>query len=73
MTATTLYSVSFQWRPGEYDAEFHRLNAIIGGVARAMPDFAGVDSWRSPDGTRAGTPATAWSWRRCCASTATDG
>ena len=47
-----LYSVSFQWQPGEYDAEFHRLNAIIDSVAKASPDFAGVESWRSPDGAR---------------------
>jgi heme-degrading monooxygenase HmoA len=47
-----IYSVSFQWQPGEYDAEFHRLNAEIDAVATSMADFLGVESWRSPDGTR---------------------
>lgn len=47
-----LYSVSFQWVPGHYDAEFHRLNAIIDALAKASPDFAGVESWRSADGAR---------------------
>lgn len=42
-----LYSASFQGMPGEYDAEFHRLNAIIDGVARSMPEFAGVEWWLS--------------------------
>ena len=46
------YSVSFQWAPGEYDAEFHRLNAIIDAVAKANPGYDGVESWRSPDGRR---------------------
>lgn len=47
-----LYTVSFQWEPGEYDAEFHRLNAEIDAVARALPGFRGVESWRSTDGRR---------------------
>lgn len=46
------YSVSFQWAPGEYDAEFHRLNAIIDAVAKANPGYDGVESWRSLDGRR---------------------
>lgn len=47
-----LYSASFQWEPGEYDAEFHRLNAAIDAVAKSMPEFVGVESWRSADGRR---------------------
>jgi heme-degrading monooxygenase HmoA len=50
--ATPRYLVSFQWEAGEYDAEFHRLNAAIDAVAKAMPEFLGVESWRSPDGRR---------------------
>lgn len=45
-----LYTVSFQWEAGEYDAEFHRLNALIDAVARSLPGFKGVESWRSSDG-----------------------
>ncbi len=47
-----MYSAAFIWEPGVYDAEFHRLNAIIDGVARSLPGFLGVDSWQTADGGR---------------------
>lgn len=47
-----MYSASFIWEPGEYDAEFHRLNDLLDTLARSLPGFRGVDSWQSPDGTR---------------------
>ena len=47
-----MYSASFIYEPGDYDAEFHRLNAIIDAVARALPGFRGVESWRAADATR---------------------
>ena len=47
-----MYSVAFIYEPGQYDAEFHRLNDLIDAVARAMPGFLGAESWRSPDGKR---------------------
>jgi heme-degrading monooxygenase HmoA len=47
-----MYCAAFIWEPGEYDAEFHRLNALIDGVARSLPSFLGTDSWQSPDGQR---------------------
>ena len=48
----TIYTASFIWEPGEYDAEFHRLNAIIGEVAQAMPDYLGAESWHAAEGRR---------------------
>ena len=48
-----MYSVSFIFEPGEYDARFHELNAQIDAAARATPGYVGAESWRSPDGKRA--------------------
>lgn len=45
-----MYSAAFIWEPGEYDAEFHRLNALIEGVARSLPGYRGVESWQRADG-----------------------
>ena len=47
-----MFSAAFIWEPGEYDAEFHRLNAIIDEVARSLPGFLGSETWRSADGSR---------------------
>src|SRR5258706_6397759 len=48
-----MYTASFIFEPGDYDARFHELNALIGAAARATPGYLGVESWRSPDGSRA--------------------
>ncbi len=45
-----MYSAAFIFEPGEYDAEFHRLNALIGAAAKASPGYLGVESWVAPDG-----------------------
>jgi len=47
-----MYSAAFIWEPGVYDAEFHRLNAIIDGVARSLPGFLGVEAWQATEGAR---------------------
>lgn len=47
-----MYSVAFIWEPGDYDAEFQRLNAAVEDVARALPGFLGVESWQAAEGTR---------------------
>lgn len=47
-----MYSASFIWEPGVYDAEFHRLNKAIDDVARSLPGFLGVDAWQSADASR---------------------
>lgn len=47
-----MYIAAFHWLPGQYDEEFHHLNAEIDAAARANPGFAGAESWQSADGTR---------------------
>lgn len=47
-----MYSAAFMYEPGNYDAEFHRLSALIDEVARSLPGFLGVESWQSPDGKK---------------------
>ena len=47
-----MYSAAFIFEPGQYDAEFHRLNALIDSVARSLPGFLGMESWQSADGRR---------------------
>ena len=44
-----MYSAAFIWEPGEYDAEFDRLNALIEEVARSLPGYLGVESWQRAD------------------------
>lgn len=41
---------AFIFTPGEYDAEFHRLDDEIQAFAEAIPGFIKVESWLSPDG-----------------------
>jgi len=48
-----MYSVSFIFEPGGYDARFHELNALIDAAARASAGYIGTESWRSADGKRA--------------------
>ena len=47
-----MYSASFIWEPGTYDAEFHRLNKVIDDVAQSLPGFLGVEAWQNADGSR---------------------
>ncbi len=47
-----MYSAAFIYEAGNYDAEFHRLNAIIDSVARSMPGFLGSESWQTADASR---------------------
>ena len=47
-----MYSAAFIFEPGDYDAEFHRLNALIGAAAKANPGYLGVESWVAPDGKK---------------------
>lgn len=48
----TMYSAAFIFEPGEYDAEFHRLNDLIDAAARGNAGFIGTESWQSADGKR---------------------
>ncbi|MCO8648715.1 antibiotic biosynthesis monooxygenase, partial [Burkholderia multivorans] len=45
-----MYIAAFIYKPGEVDDEFHRLSAIIDGIAASLPGFVGAESWRSADG-----------------------
>lgn len=45
-----MYSAAFIFKPGTYDDEFHRLNALVDEAARATPGYIGAESWLSPDG-----------------------
>lgn len=45
-----MYSAAFIYEPGQYDADFHRLNERIAEVARSMPGFLGQEAWQSADG-----------------------
>jgi heme-degrading monooxygenase HmoA len=48
----TIYCAAFVFEPGEYDADFHRLNALVEATARSLPGFLGVESWVAVDGAR---------------------
>jgi heme-degrading monooxygenase HmoA len=47
-----VFSAAFIFEPGQYDAEFTRLDGLIEAAARAMPGFLGVELWVSEDGKR---------------------
>jgi len=48
-----MYSAAFLFEPGEYDARFHALNALIDRAAKATSGYLGAESWRSADGKTA--------------------
>ena len=43
-----MYSATFTFAPGDYDDEFHRLDAIIADVARGIPGYLGEEAWEDP-------------------------
>lgn len=45
-----MVSASFVFRVGEYDEDFHRLNALIDDAAKATEGYIGSTSWQSTDG-----------------------
>lgn len=47
-----MYSVAFIFEPGEYDEEFHALDALIQEVAESMEGYMGKESWQSADGAK---------------------
>lgn len=53
-----IYSAAFIFEPGEYDARFHALNALIKEAAEATPGYLGVESWIATDSARRN--ATYW-------------
>jgi len=54
-----MYSATFTFAPGDYDDEFHRLDAIIAGVARGIPGYLGEEAWEN---AAAGLVSTVYYW-----------
>ena len=46
-----MFSISFIFKPGTYDDEFHRLDAATEAVANGTEGFLGSETWWSKDGT----------------------
>lgn len=44
-----MFSISFIFRPGTYDDEFHRLDAATQAVAEATEGYLGAETWWSED------------------------
>ncbi len=47
-----MIAAQFIFEPGDYDAEFHRLDASIDDNAKSIPGFLGTDRWVSTNGNR---------------------
>jgi heme-degrading monooxygenase HmoA len=45
-----MFSAAFIFRPGTYDDEFHRLNALIDEAANNTDGYLGAETWHSADG-----------------------
>ena len=43
-----MFTSTFTFAPGDYDAEFHALDARIAEVARAIPGYRGEETWENP-------------------------
>lgn len=42
-----MYTSTFIFRAGQYDDEFHRLDRQIADMARAIPGYAGEETWEN--------------------------
>ena len=40
-----MYTATFTFAKGDWDAEFHALDATISAAARALPGYLGEESW----------------------------
>lgn len=47
-----MIACQFIFEPGNYDDDFHRLDADIDAYSQTLEGFIGVDRWVSPDGLR---------------------
>lgn len=47
-----MFSASFIFEPGTYDARFHALDALIQSAAEATSGYLGLENWHSVDGTK---------------------
>lgn len=41
------FSATFTFTKGEYDADFHALDAVIAEVAKSIPGYLGEESWEN--------------------------
>lgn len=41
------FSATFTFAKGDYDAEFHALDAVIAEVAKSTPGYLGEESWEN--------------------------
>lgn len=41
------FSATFTFAKGDYDAEFHALDAVIAEVAKSIPGYLGEESWEN--------------------------
>ncbi len=44
-----MYSATFIFAKGDYDEEFHRLDAEIAKAAKAVPGYLGEEAWENPE------------------------
>lgn len=47
-----MYSAAFIYEPGQYDDEFHVLNAVIDEIALSVQGYLGQELWRSKNGSK---------------------
>lgn len=43
-----MFTSTFTFAPGDYDDEFHALDARIAEMARAIPGYRGEETWENP-------------------------
>lgn len=43
-----MFTATFTFAPGDYDAEFRALDAQIAALAKSIPGYLGEESWESP-------------------------
>lgn len=44
----SIYSSTFTFAKGDYDDEFHQLDAQIAAVAKSIPGYLGEETWEQP-------------------------
>jgi heme-degrading monooxygenase HmoA len=42
-----MFTSTFTFAPGDYDGEFHALDARIAEIARAIPGYLGEEAWEN--------------------------
>ncbi|WP_148714466.1 antibiotic biosynthesis monooxygenase family protein [Chitinolyticbacter meiyuanensis] len=54
-----MYTATFTFAKGEYDAEFHALDQAIAEFAKAIPGYAGEEAWENAE---TGLISTVYYW-----------